>query len=470
METNSNDQKNFRIYLEETFTAQKTYQHIVKQSTAQERIKKLQRLKTAILQHKDEIVGALHSDFQKPPFETITTEIMILLSEIAYACENLEQWMTPVEQPSALIPNASVKIQYEPRGVVLIIGPWNFPFLLLISPLIPAIAAGNTAILKPSELTPAVCAVAKKVIAACFEEKEVAVIEGGVTETTELLQRPFDHIFFTGSPKVGKIVMEAAAKNLTSVTLELGGKSPAIVDTTADLDKAVARVLRGKTLNAGQICMSPDYLLIAEELKEAFITKTQALIQELFYQDGVFQNQDYSQIINLRNFERLQHLFNDALQKGAEVVLGGTFDAKARRIHPTLLSDVSMESAIMQEEIFGPLLPVFTYRTKEEAVAFIRRLDKPLAFYIFSEDQSVIDYYISHSTSGGVCVNDVLLQGFDEHIPFGGVNNSGIGHYHGVYGFQELSHAKGVFIQSPELPVNFFSMQPYAGKQVELPQ
>lgn len=446
------------------FNAQRTYQHIVKQTSAAERIVKLRRLQTAILHYKDEIADAINQDFGKPPFEALTTEILILVNEINDVCVNLEGWMARTKVMSGLIPIAKGEIIYEPRGVVLLIGPWNFPFLLLISPLIPTIAAGNTAILKPSELTPMVSAVTKKLINATFDEQEIAVVEGGVDITSQLLELPFDHIFFTGSPKVGKIVMTAAAKNLTSVTLELGGKSPAIIDESADMDKAVNRIIRGKTLNAGQICMSPDYLLIPADKQGEFISKAKATIDRELMQNGKFNNNDYSQIVNQRNFDRLKHLFDDAISSGAEVVFGGVFDEASRRIQPTLLVNVPADSAMMNEEIFGPLLPIFTYNTKEEAVDFVRKYDKPLAYYIFSEDQENIDYLLDNSTSGGVCINDTLLQGFEPNIPFGGVNNSGMGSYHGIFGFRELSHARGVFYQSEQVPIDDFGQPPYAGK------
>ncbi len=458
------DEKDLKIEINEIYNKQKEYQHIVKQSKAAERIDKLLKLKKAILDHKQEVMDALAEDFSKPAFESFTTEILILTNEIDFAIQHLEEWMKPVLTNSALIPIATGKVVYEPKGVVLIIGPWNFPFLLLISPLIPTIAAGNTAVLKPSELTPAVSTVIRKIIEITFDSQEIAVVEGGIEMTTEILKLPFDHIFFTGSPKVGKIVMTAAAQNLSSVTLELGGKSPAIIDHTADLYKAVHRLVKGKTLNAGQICMAPDYLLVPTELKETFISKAETLITQILFDEGIFNNNDFSQIINRRNFDRLKYLYDDAVSKGAKVEFGGVFDTDTRRIHPTVLTNVSLDSAIMKEEIFGPILPVFTYDTKEELVDFVRQFDKPLAYYIFSEDQELIEYLISHSTSGGVCVNDVLLQGFDENLPFGGVNNSGLGNYHGIYGFQELSHAKGVFIQNETIAVDEFGSQPYKGK------
>jgi aldehyde dehydrogenase (NAD+) len=446
------------------FEAQRKHQYVIRQSTAGERNEKLLKLKNAILAHKDEMIAAMYTDFNKPPFETLAIEIGMLIHEIDDTRTNLAEWMKSDTISPSTNPDATAEIMYEPRGVVLIMGPWNFPLLLCVSPAIAAIAAGNAVILKPSELTPAVSAVIKKVINEAFDEDEVAVVEGGVAITTELLKLPFDHIFLTGSPKVGKIVMEAAAKNLASVTLELGGKSPAIIDTGADMDKAVSRIMKGKILNSGQVCMAADYVLMPAALQASFVDLAKAFIEKAFYKDGSFNNEDYGQIINQQNFDRLKHLFDDAVEKGAKVEVGGVFDASTRRIQPTILSNVAADSAIMAEEIFGPITPLMTYNTKEEAVAFVRRGSKPLAYYVFSEDQSHIDFFLQNSTSGGVCINDTMLQAFELNLPFGGINNSGIGSYHGVFGFKEFSHRRGVFYQSKRTPIDQFGIPPYQGK------
>jgi aldehyde dehydrogenase (NAD+) len=462
METLANDLKKDVVSL---FQAQREYQYIAKQSTAEERIKKLLQLKSTVLPLKDEIIEAAYTDSNKPPFETMAMEFAHFLEELDDACANLPEWMKRERVNPSLNPDAKAEIMYEPRGVVLIMGPWNMPFLLTVSPMIAALAAGNTAILKPSEFTPSVSAIIKQIISATFDEQEIAVVEGGVDITTELLKLPFDHIFLTGSPKVGKIVMEAAAKNLASVTMELGGKSPVIIDSGANLDKAVADIMKAKTFNAGQLCLACDYVLLPAALQESFIAKAKDYVQTAYYQNGSFNNGDYAQIINLANFNRLKHLFDDAVAKGAKVAMGGVFDLENRRIQPTILTDISTDMAIMAEEIFGPITPIINYNTKEEAVAYIRKFAKPLNFYAYSESPENIDYFLSNTTSGGVCINDLMQQTFDLRLPFGGVNNSGIGSYHGVYGFRELSNRRSVYYQSPQTPVDEFAQPPYAGKE-----
>ena len=450
------------------FQAQREYQNIAKQSTAGERINKLLKLKSTVLALKDEIIQAAYTDSNKPPFEMVAMEFAHFLDELDDACANLPEWMKRERITTSLNPNAKAEIMYEPRGVVLIMGPWNMPFLLTISPMIAAVAAGNTAILKPSEFTPSVSTVIRKIINLTFNEQEIAVVEGGIDISTELLKLPFDHIFLTGSPKVGKIVMEAAAKNLTSVTMELGGKSPVIIDNSGNLDKAAAGIMKAKTFNAGQLCLASDYVLLPAAMQESFIAKAKDYVQTAYYQKGKFNNGDYAQIINLENFNRLKHLFDDAVAKGAKVAMGGVFDLKNRRIQPTILTDISSDMTIMAEEIFGPITPIINYNTKEEAIAYIRKFPKPLCFYVYSESPENIDYFLSNSTSGGVCINDLMQQTFELRLPFGGVNNSGMGSYHGVYGFRELSNRRSVYYQSPQTPVDEFARPPYTDKANKL--
>jgi aldehyde dehydrogenase (NAD+) len=338
------------------------------------------------------------------------------------------------------------------------------PFFLTLYPLISSIAAGNTAFIKPSELTPHHSALLTKMISEIFDENEVVVVEGGVPETTELLKLPFDHIYFTGSPKVAKVVMKAAAENLASVTLELGGKAPAVIHESADMDKTVYRIIKGKALNAGQICMDVDYVLISETLKAEFLQKAEAYLNETYLSDGKFNYDDYDQIINVANFNRLKRLFEDAVANGANVEAGGIFDENIRRIQPTLLTNVSTDSAIMKEEIFGPLLPILTYSTKEEAIEIIRNIDKPLGLYVFSNNAEFTDYIIRNTTAGGTTVNDVMIHAFDPAIPMGGVNNSGIGKGYGKYGFLELTNARTVVYQADAVPNDEFFRPPYEGK------
>lgn len=448
------------------FDAQKQHQYTVKQTTAEERVAKLKNFREVVIKYKEAAAEALYSDFQRPYAETYALEVSTLLNHIDYTVENLAHWLKK-EKVSPAFPAAipfTSEIIYEPKGTVLIVGPWNVPFFLTLYPLISSVAAGNTSIIKPSELTPAHSALLKKLIAECFEQSEVTVVEGGVPETTELLKLPFDHIYFTGSPKVAKVVMRAAAENLTSVTLELGGKAPAVIHESADLDKAVFRIIKGKALNAGQICMDVDYVLIPENHKAAFIQKAGAYLKEAYYPNGSFNYEDYDQIINEANYNRLKRLFDDAVANGAKVEIGGVFEEKLRKIQPTLLSNVSTGSAIMKEEIFGPLLPILTYATKEEAITIIRGIDKPLGLYVFADDTDFTDYIIRNTTAGGTTVNDVMLHAFDPAIPMGGVNNSGIGKGYGKHGFLELTNARAVVYQSPEVQNDEFFKPPYQGK------
>jgi aldehyde dehydrogenase (NAD+) len=448
------------------FYAQKKYQIGVKQTNVDERIAKLKKFRDTVVKYREEAAKALYADFQRPYAETYALEVSTLLNHIDYTINNVKDWL--VRKP--LIPAYPAEIAFtaelvnEPKGVVLIVGPWNVPFFLTLYPLISSIAAGNTSIIKPSELTPNHSALLKKMIAETFDSHEVTVIEGGVPETTELLKLPFDHIYFTGSPKVAKVVMKAAAEHLSSVTLELGGKAPAVIHESADMDKAVYRIIKGKALNAGQICMDVDYVLIPESLKAEFLQKAEAYLKDTYFGNGDFNYEDYDQIINEANFNRLKRLFDDAVANGALVEFGGVFDAEIRRIQPTLLTNVSKDSAIMKEEIFGPLLPILTYSTKEETIEIIRNIDKPLGLYVFANDAEFTNYIINNTTAGGTTVNDVMIHAFDPAIPMGGVNNSGIGKGYGKYGFEELTNARTVVYQADAVANDEFFKPPYKGK------
>lgn len=454
----------YTAQLQRVFQAQKQHQHLIRQTTAEQRIAKLKKLKQVILKHKDEIAESGYLDFQRPHVMNYIYEVGIMVTQIDYNISHLAQWMRnePIELVSAEAESAEVI--YEPKGVVLVIGPWNVPFALTLYPLISVIAAGNTAIIKPSELTPENSAMIRKVIAECFPEEEVAVFEGGIPETTEILKLPFDHIYFTGSPKVAKVVMRAAAENLASVTLELGGKAPAIIHESADLDKATYRIVNFKQQNAGQICMNTDYVLVPQKLQAEFLSNAKQYLQEGFCASGTFNYDDYPQIVNQANYDRIRRLFDDAVARGAKVEVGGVFDDALRKIQPTILSNVPTDAALMKEEIFGPLLPIFNYQTPEEAVAFVRQFDKPLTVYVFSEDRDFVSYVLNHTTSGGATVNDVLLQSILPELPMGGVNQSGIGKGYGKAGFMELSNAKGVVYQKSSAPKEQFLSPPYDGK------
>ena len=341
------------------------------------------------------------------------------------------------------------KIVHEARGVCLILGPWNFPLGLVLGPLAAAVAAGNCCMVKLSDLCPATARVAARIIGEAFDEKEVALFEGEVDVATALLELPFNHIFFTGSTRVGKLVMEAAARNLATVTLELGGKSPVIVDKDADLEKIAGDLAQAKQFNGGQACICPDYLLIREEQKDALVEAFRNRVQaNLYTEDGQIRKENIAQIVNQRNFERIKGLFDDALAKGAHVAVGGVLEESDRTIPPTLLTDVTPDMQITQEEIFAPIVPVMTYDDIDEAIAYVAGRDKPLALYIYSNNQDTIDRILSGTSSGGVTVNGFFSHYLESQLPFGGVNQSGMGSYHGVFGFRAFSHERAVYTQT----------------------
>jgi aldehyde dehydrogenase (NAD+) len=430
--------------IERVYAKQREHRDAVAATTAPQRIAKLRRLHDAIFANRSEIYAALWADYEKPPSEVDLSEIYPAVSEARHAMRHLRRWMKPrrVATPLALFGSRS-RIVYEPKGVVLIISPWNFPLNLTFGPLISAIAAGNCVVIKPSEMTPHTSACMKKILGDLFDESEVAVIEGDSVVAEELLRKKWDHIFFTGSPAVGRVVMRAAAEHLTPVTLELGGKSPVIVDRTANLDEAAKKIAWGKFFNSGQICIAPDYLLVDEAIREPFIEKLRAAIT----------TPETGLIVNDRHAARVKRLFDDAVAGGAEVVAGGQFNQRA--LGPTLLANVDAESPLMQQEIFGPLLPMITYRTIDDALRVIAAREKPLVLYLFSRSRKVIREVMSRTTAGGTAINDTLLHFFQLNLPFGGVGESGVGKAHGKFGFEAFSNARGVF----EQPTRFSAMQ-----------
>ncbi|MEO6346762.1 MAG: aldehyde dehydrogenase family protein [Aquaticitalea sp.] len=430
------------------FDRQSANQYIIGNTTYKERIKKLDALKKALeLTNKEEIRKAMYADFKKPALETDLTEIYPVLSEIKFAKVNLKSWMKlqKVETPLALL-GASSYIKYEPKGVCLIISPWNFPINLTFGPLVSAIAAGNTVILKPSEMTPNASKLMAKIVKELFTEDEVALVEGDVEVSEELLKLPFNHIFFTGSPQVGKIVMKSASEHLTSVTLELGGKSPTIIDDSANLEKAVEKMIFGKFTNAGQTCIAPDYVFLKSDLKEKFTTLFKSKISE-FYSEDAETSDSYSRIVNQKHFERLTSYIDEAKTNQSNIVSGGTYNATDNFIEPTLVFDAPEDSKLMQEEIFGPILPVKTFSKIEETVAYINSREKPLALYIYSKKKKHIDYVLNNTRAGSGCVNHNLLQFLNHNLPFGGSNNSGIGKSHGFFGFEAFSNRRSLMKQ-----------------------
>lgn len=419
------------------------------QSSAKDRIKKIKKIEAYINDQKnfDELQKALFADFSKPEAETLISETGVVLSHARFVRKHIHRWMRDEEVPTNITAvGTSSYIKYEPKGVVLLMAPWNYPFNLSLLPLVYAIASGNASILKPSEVTTHTSAYLKKMLAELFDEDEVAVVEGGIPETTELLKLPFNHIFFTGSPNVGKIVMAAAAKNLTSVTLELGGKSPAIVDESANAKKSAHKMAWGKCFNMGQTCIAPDYAFVHESKKTAFIDGFKEALQKYYNTDGkgIKDSPDLCRLVNDKNFLRVKALIDDAVSKGAKIAIGGEMDAAQRYISPTVLIDVNDDMQIMQEEIFGPVLPVVTYKRKEEVVDAINSRPKPLSMYIDAKKKKNIDYFIYNTSAGGTVVNDYLLGYLNPNLPFGGVNNSGIGKSFGKHGFVEFSNERGV--------------------------
>lgn len=431
------------------FKAQRENTNAVAQTTAAQRIVKLKKLLNTVLKYRTAINDALYADFKKPAAEVDLVEIYPLKTEIDLACKQLKKWMQPesVSIPIALLGTKSY-IQYEAKGVCLIISPWNFPLSLTFGPLVSAIAAGNTAILKPSEMTPHISALMGKIISEIFEPNEVVVIEGDASVATALLKLPFNHIFFTGAPSIGKVVMRAAAENLASVTLELGGKSPTIVDETANIDRAAKRIMMTKFTNSGQICLAPDYVYVHESKKEEFIAASKKWIPYFFGNTAQKMNDgDFTHMVNARHFARVKKYLDDAVERGAHILLGGNVDAKTNFIEPTLLDNTNENMLLMQEEIFGPLLPIRTFSHLDEVINHINANEKPLATYIFSSSKANQDTILKRTSSGGVTINDAAIHYYNGNLPFGGVNNSGIGKAHGHFGFKDFSNLKAVTVQ-----------------------
>lgn len=414
----------------------------------------LQRLKTNILRFEKELCDALYLDLHKSYEEAYMTEISIVLGEIDNFLENLRRWAAPSKKstPLKMFPSRSM-ILTEPLGVALIMSPWNYPVQLVLNPLVGAIAAGCTAVVKPSPYVEHVAEVLERLIYETFDKEYITVVQGHRDVNTELLRQRYDIIFFTGSPDLGRVVMRAAAENATPVILELGGKCPVIVDRSADVRLAAKRVAWGKTLNAGQTCIAPDYLLIHEEVKAEFVEEFKRALVELHGEDARL-SKHYVRMVSDKAFERV----SGYLREG-RVLVGGRIDASDRYIEPTLLDNVSLDSAVMTTEIFGPVLPVLTIKSIDEAIAFVNDREKPLALYVFA-DESVGRKVLHHTSSGGACVNDVIMHIANEHLPFGGVGNSGMGRYHGRDSLYSFSHRRSVVVTPTWIDLPFRYM-PY---------
>ncbi|WP_281889391.1 aldehyde dehydrogenase [Paenibacillus sp. YYML68] len=420
------------------------------------RQEQLRKLYSCLQQAEPDIMEAISRDFYKPAHDTYMTEIGVLLTEIRHAIKHLPRWAKPERVPTTpLLLGSSSSMMYEPYGVTLIIAPWNYPLQLALSPLVGALAAGNCAVLKPSELTPHTSALLARLCKDTFAEDEVAVVEGGVEVSTELLEQPFDFIFFTGSTAVGKIVAAAAARQLTPVVLELGGKSPTIVHADAQIELAAKRIVWGKFMNAGQTCVAPDYVLVHDSVREAFVQAMRASIEEL-YGDVLQDRARYTSIVNERHFNRLTRLL-----EGATPLIGGRVDEERRLIEPTVLADIQWDSKIMEDEIFGPILPLMSYESLNEVIAPIVARPKPLAMYVFSESREVQQRLLDSISFGGGCINDTIMHLSSPYLPFGGVGASGVGAYHGCYSFKAFSHTKSVLKQTTafDLPFRYGTMK-----------
>lgn len=418
------------------------------------RLEMLRRLRSGIVRYEKQLTEALFQDLHKSYEEAYLTEISIVLGEIDNFLKNLAHWAAPSKRktPLKLFPSKSVIIT-EPLGVALIIAPWNYPVQLLLNPLVGAIAAGCTAVLKPSPYVPNVARVLEDLIRDCFDDEYVTVVQGHRDVNEALLQQRYDIIFFTGSPDLGRVVMRAAAENLTPVVLELGGKSPVVVDRSADIALAAKRVAWGKTLNAGQTCIAPDYLLIHRDVKEQFIEAFRGAVRRLHGKD-ILLSKHYVRMVSDRAFERVSGYINDG-----RVRYGGRVDREQRFIEPTLLDEVAVESAVMREEIFGPVLPMIEIESLDEAISFINEREKPLALYLFAE-QSDAKRVIAQTSSGGACINDCIMHIANEKLPFGGVGNSGMGRYHGRDSLYSFSHRRSV-VSTPTWVDMPFRYMPY---------
>jgi len=416
------------------------------------------KLLNVIITHENEIIEALYSDFRKPAFEAVLTETNYVISELKDTIKNFHKWAKPKRVfPSILNFPSTDYIYKEPYGKVLIIAPWNYPFQLALCPLVSAVAAGNQVVLKPSELTPKTSEIIAKIIEKTFPVNHVEVIEGGLEVSQKLLSQRWDYIFFTGSVPVGKIVAKAAAENLTPVTLELGGKNPCIIDNTANLKLAAKRIVWGKFINAGQTCIAPDYILIQKDMKSHFIEFMKLEITKA-YGENPKLSPDYARIVNEKNWLRLANMIDEN-----KVIFGGQTDIEDCYISPTLIDESNVDSLIMKDEIFGPLLPILSYENETEINTIISKYEKPLSLYVFTEDKKFAQKIIKQYSFGGGCINDTVVHFSNKRLPFGGVGHSGIGAYHGSLSFDTFSHKKGIVKKANwlDLPMRY---APYKDK------
>ena len=439
-----------RARIRQAFERQRANRWALAQTTADQRIAKLVRLRKAIVERQDELRRVLHADYRKPAAEADLTELQPVLGEIAHTIAHLEKWMTPAKVPTPMhLFGTKSSIRYEPLGCVLLLAPWNYPFNLLMCPLVAAISAGNTVMLRPSDKVPQTSHFMARLLADVFPDEEVVSFVGPSSIANAMLELPFDHIFFTGSERVGKQVMAAAAKHLASVTLELGGQSPAIVDETADVESAAQRIVWGKFLNGGQTCVAPNHVFVHASRVDAFVAAAKRHVARQYGETEAERkaSPDLCRIVDPPSLTRLVDAIRRSVDAGAKVEIGGDHDASERYLAPTILSGVRDDHAVMEQELFGPILPVIAYREVDEVLASIRKRGKPLAMYIFSESAAAVRRLVAGTSAGGTVVNNCILHLANPDLPFGGVGASGQGNYHGWFGFRTFSHERAVMEQ-----------------------
>jgi aldehyde dehydrogenase (NAD+) len=439
------------------FASQLAVAHRLRTTTPAQRIAKLKTLRSNILAHRDAIIAAGVADFRRPPLEVEMFELMPVIMDISDTCRRLKGWLKPRKvRATSMTLGTSAWVRYEPRGRCLIMAPWNYPLTLTFGALVAAVACGNTIIIKTSEVAAHFSAVIAEITRKTFPENEVTVFEGDASIATALLRLPFDHMFFTGSPEIGKLVMAAAARHLSSVTLELGGKCPTIVDETADIALAVKTIAWAKFANSGQTCIAPDHIYVHASVAGEFVQSFKRLLDQLYGEGDQAKRAPLGRIINARHTRRIADLLEDAKRRGAKVLYGGAVDEGELFISPTLIGDIPPDAKIMQEEIFGPLLPIIVYSQIDEVMGRINTAPKPLALYIWSNDKARGEYIIANSSAGGSCINHQSIQFLHHNLPFGGVNNSGIGSYHGEWGIKAFSHERAIVKMNFMLASVFF--------------
>ena len=434
------------VEIDKVLSRQRKHALALRKSDYRQRLAVLDRFERVFKASYAEIHRAASADFSKSEAEVDFTEIFTVLTELKHIRKNLKSWMKSRKvAPAMTMFGTSAKIIFEPRGVCLVVSPWNYPFNLTFCPMMLAIAAGNTVMIKPSELTPNMSTVICDIVCKAFTPDEVAAFQGDAATASYLTSLPVDHIFFTGSPSVGRRVMAAAAENLTSVTLELGGKSPVLIDRTANIKKAAGDIVFGKFMNNGQTCIAPDYVYIEEAVKETFVEEMKkSIAQQYGSLDLLAANSDYCRIVNELHFGRLKRLLDDALAQGGAIIFGGKCDAETKLFEPTLLEGMAESSLIMQEEIFGPMLPLITFTDMDDILSEINSKPKPLALYIYSNERSTQDKVIQRTSAGDSCINQIAIHFMHPNLPFGGVNNSGLGKTGGRWGFEAFSHQRSI--------------------------